>query len=100
MQIKHQFARRQNILATFFDVKKAYDQVWHSRLLYNLKSIGISGNMNYYVKTFLDDRTIQVRVGSTSSTEKALEMGLPQGSVMAPILFNLLLYDLPKKIIK
>ena len=96
MQVKRQFARRQNILATFFDVKKAYDQVWHSRLLYKLKSIGISGNLYSYIKSFLCERKIQTRIGSTYSSEKNLEMGIPQGSVIAPILFNILMHDLPK----
>ena len=98
MQIKKQFARRQNVLATFFDIKKAYDQVWHARLLYKLKSIGISGNMFKYIKNFLSERTIQTKVGSTYSSEKKLEMGIPQGSVIAPILFNILMHDLPKKL--
>ena len=97
-QIKHQFARRQNVLATFFDIKKAYDQVWHSRLLYKLKTIGISGKMYNYVKNFLSDRTIQVKIGTTYSSEKSLDMGIPQGSVMAPILFNILMHDLTKKL--
>ena len=66
--IKQQFARRKNILATFFDVKKAYDSVWHAKLLYKLKEIGFSGNLYNYVKTFLHGRSIQTKVGNTYST--------------------------------
>ena len=55
-QVKHQFARRKCILATFFDVTKAYDQVWHSRLLYKLKSIGLSGHMYDFIKDFLENQ--------------------------------------------
>ena len=51
-QVKYQFARRKNILATFFDLRKAYDQVWHKRLLYKLKEIGITGHMYDYLKGF------------------------------------------------
>ena len=51
-QIKRRFARRKNILATFFDVKKAYDQVWLSRHLYKLKSVGLSGHIYNYIKRF------------------------------------------------
>ena len=40
-QIKHQFARRKNILATFFNIKKAFDQVWHHKLLQKLIQINI-----------------------------------------------------------
>ena len=94
--IKQQFARRKNVLATFFDVKKAYDQVWHKRLLYKLSLVGLSGNMYNYIKSFLTNRSIQARVGTNYSSFHSLDMGIPQGSVIAPILFNILIQDLPK----
>ena len=53
-----------------------------------------------YLKSFLSDRTIQTKVGSVYSTEKRIQMGIPQGAVIAPILFNILIYDLPKSISK
>ena len=99
-QVKRQFARRKSILATFFDVSKAYDQVWHRRLLYKLKNIGLSGHMYDYIKCFLSNRTMQTRIGATYSTSRTLNMGIPQGSVIAPILFNILIYDLPKAMSK
>ena len=48
--LKKQFSGRKSTLATFFDVKKAYDSVWHARLLYKLKNIGITGMMFQYFK--------------------------------------------------
>ena len=95
-QIKHQFARRKSVLATFFDVRKAYDQVWHCRLLQKLKNIGLSGNISQYIENFLNNRTMSARVGKTYSTARKLEMGIPQGSIIAPLLFNILIYDMPK----
>ena len=44
--------------ATFFDVKKAYDCVWHIRLLDKLKNVGITGMMFPYIKNFLSERCI------------------------------------------
>ena len=99
-QVKQQFARRKNILATFFDIKKAYDQVWHHCLLKKIINAGITGNMYNYLKTFLSNRSIVVRVGSSYSNDKDLQMGLPQGSVTAPILFNILIADLPQELSK
>lgn len=93
--IKRQFAHRKSVLATFFDVSKAYDQVWHSRLLYKLKTIGLSGNIYNYIKSFLSERILQTRVGFTYSSEKPLSMGIPQGSIIAPLLFTILVKDLP-----
>ena len=95
-QIKSQFAKRKNLLATFFDVRKAYDSVWHSRLLFKLKSVGLSGHIYDYVKDFLKNRMIQAKVGHTYSTYRSVDMGIPQGSVIAPMLFTILLHDLPK----
>ena len=79
--IKKQFSRRKGTLATFFYVKKAYDSVWHARLLYKLKNIGISGMMFQYFKNLLSEKIL---------------MGIPQGSIIAPILFNIIIHDLPK----
>ena len=87
--IKKQFSRRKSTLATFFDVKKAYDSVWHARLLYKLKNIGITGMMFQYFKNFLSERCICTRVGKIYSSNKTIDMGIPQGSVIAPILFNI-----------
>ena len=99
-QIKHQFARRKSVLATFFDVKKAFDSVWHDRLLYKLKTIGLSGNLYNYIKDFLHERSLQVKVENAYSSFRSLEMGIPQGSVISPTLFNILLSDLPKQVTK
>ena len=52
------------------------------------------------LKVFLSNGTIEVKVGSTYSAEKSIEMGIPQGSVIAPILFNILISDLPAHVSK
>jgi len=98
--VKIQFARRKNVLATFFDIKRAYDQVWHAKLLHKLKNLGFSGHFYNYIKSFLTNRSIQVRVAKSYSSFRSLHMGLPQGSVISPLLFNVLLYDLPMKLSK
>ena len=96
--VKHQFARRKGVLATFFDVRKAYDQVWHSRLLQKLEDVGLSGNICHYIGNFLSNRSISARVGKSYSSARNLDMGIPQGSIIAPLLFNILLYDMPSKV--
>ena len=52
--------------------------------------------MYNYIKSYLANRTLQARVGTSYSSSRSLDMGIPQGSVIAPILFNILIYDLPK----
>ena len=56
--------------------------------------------MYNYLKTFLSGRTIQTKVGNVYSNERHIQMGIPQGAVIAPILFNILIHDLPKSLSK
>ena len=92
--IKQQFAKRKGILATFFDVQKAYDQVWHFRLFQKLNKIGLSGNIFFFIRNLLSNRQVIAKVGNSFSTSRYLTMGLPQGSILSPILFNILTHDL------
>ena len=85
--------RRKVLLTCFFDISRAYDQVWHAKLLQKLNKIGISGNMYNYIRSFLSDRSKQVRWKGATSTTKGVSMGVPQGSVIAPLLFNIMVHD-------
>ena len=85
--------RRKVLLTCFFDISRAYDQVWHAKLLQKLNKIGISGNMYSYIRSFLSDRSMQVRWKGATSTTKGVSMGVPQGSVIAPLLFNIMVHD-------
>ena len=85
--------RRKVLLTCFFDISRAYDQVWHAKLLQKLNKIGISGNMYNYSRSFLSDRSMQVRWKGATSTTKGVSMGVPQGSVIAPLLFNIMVHD-------
>ena len=80
----------------FFDVRRAYDTVWHGRLLRKIKEVGLSGRIYNFVKAFLSKRTFQVRWKGTLSNSQRLDMGVPQGSVIAPLLFSVMLYDINK----
>ena len=98
--IKKQFAHKKSTIATFFDVSKAYDSVWHKRLLLKLKQIGLSGNIFQFVKSFLSNRNLFAKVGNSYSSSKYINMGIPQGSILSPLLFNILLHDLPNALSK
>lgn len=92
--VKKGLARRHSTLATFYDIRKAYDSVWHFKLLAKLKTIGIDKNLLRFVRDFLKDRTIQVRVGDVLSNARSVDMGVPQGSVISPLLFSIMLHDI------
>ena len=65
----------------------------HAKLLQKLQKTGISGKMYDYIKTFLSGRSMQVRWKGAMSTVETVNMGVPQGSVIAPLLFNIMVHD-------
>ena len=60
-----------------------------------LKTLGISGKMYYYIKSYLSDRSICTRINHSNSSFKNVDCGIPQGSIIAPLLFSILIHDLP-----
>ena len=86
--------------AVFLDLEKAYDLLWREGCLEELEKNGISGKMYNYILNFLQHRTFQVRVNNTLSETYKQQNGVPQGAVISPTLFNILINsiaDLEKK---
>ena len=69
------------------DLSAAFDTVVHSLLLEDLKTIGIDGDALEYLRHYLENRTYSVQIGGSFSRTKSLMRGVPQGSVLGPILF-------------
>lgn len=90
IEIKKAIANKEAAVAVFLDIEKAYDMLWREGLLIALYDAGIRGRMFNWIRNFLSNRTIQVKVGSELSEELEIENGTPQGSVISPVLFNIL----------
>ena len=62
--IRDAFIKREHVLAIFFDLEKTYDTTWRYGILKDLYNFGLEGRLPNFIKSYLEDRSIQVRVGS------------------------------------
>ena len=88
----------EEVRAVFCDVSKAFDKVWHKGLIYKLKLYGIRGNLLNWFTSYLENRSQRVVIQGTRSTTKYIEAGVPQGSVLGPLLFLVYINDIVENI--
>ena len=85
-----------HFLAAIIDVKKAFDCVNHSILLSKIERYGVKGIPLDWIKSYLSDRQCYVEVGPYKSRINTFNIGVPQGSILGPLLFLLYVNNLPK----
>ena len=75
------------VRAVFCDVSKTFDRVWHKGLLFKLNSVGINGTLLQWFTDYLKDRKQRVVLPGVSSDWCFIKAGVPQGSILGPLLF-------------
>jgi len=87
-------SERDYIVAVSFDIKAAYCNVWPDGVTYKLLQHGFSGNLVKWIDIFLQERFFKVKWRQVHSIEMKSGRGLPQGTVLSPILFQIYMSDI------
>lgn len=92
--IRDSLERKKYCSAVFLDIQQAFDRVWHLGILFKLKKV-LPAPYYLFFKSYLEERFFYVKVNDEVSDICPIKAGIPQGSVLGPVLYTIFTYDMP-----
>ena len=93
-RVLQSFSKREHIIAIFMDLSKAFDTINHDILLHKLSNYGIRGTVWSWIKSYLLNRQQYVLIDDVKSPLASINCGVPQGSILGPLLFLVYINDI------
>ena len=92
------FDKGYNTIIVFLDIKAAFDSVWHQGLIYKLQNLGICNSLLSWFTDYVSNRTQKVVLHGATSDTKPIAAGVPQGSILGPLLFLIYVNDFGRQL--
>jgi hypothetical protein len=95
-EIHRALSQKHTCIVAYLDLAGAFDAVNHAMVIHKLAAAGITGRLLGWLQAYLQERTFKVLFEGEQSNARPITIGVPQGGILSPLLFNVLMSDFPQ----